>query len=750
MLNKSNTRNFGDLGQITSGMTITPSADGFSSIIKIRGVGNNAFAPAIRPAVGIFLDDIPLGSTEAAYSNMADIIRVEILKGPQSTLFGKEVSAGAISLYTKRPDTQATDAYVEGNFGNLGLQEYRVGGNLPLGDNFALRASVYNNQRDANIKNIATKNEGLPGTQDASGGPATDGGEIDATGYRVKLLWDVSETFSAMLGYEDHDIQVEGTNSVGAEYGDLQYSWEQNIAGVTDPADSQLFILDPFDRKTSAVAPVNRQTDTEILSLHMEWEINDQWSMTSITGDQSYFLNNVGADNSSFINAEGKAVDSSFTLTSSPYKLTNTIQNQGTDSFTQELRFTYEGDNWSSIIGGFYAETDLTSIVHINFLQAIFGTDPVYAPTLSHITDDTTEWALFTHNIWTMREGLDLTFGLRYSDVEKEATKAQLVGVGDFAEFAFPGVPVTPWADDLPVQKDSWDEITGTIKLTWWLNDEMSIYGGWDRGFKAGGHNVCKGQDEDPDCPEPFKSEIADNFEVGLKGRFLDNTLVWNISGFYQTYEDYQVEIQDDEGIGNSILNAAAVEIKGFETDFQWLTGEHLLIDGNLAYVDARWEDYTNAGCIRPQYQRVACTTVLPNGKYAQDLSGERLNFTSPWTGNVNATWSSEFDNGLNWYIRGELAYRDDVFFFPDLDPAATADAYTVFNASLGLSSESGNWDIILWGKNLAEEDYLSAANRARDATLSLLSAVAYEGYRVTPGPQRTYGLTLKYRFGDF
>ena len=247
MLSKSNTRNFGDLGQITSGMTITPSPDGFSSIIKIRGVGNNAFAPAIRPAVGIFLDDIPLGSPEAAYSNMADIIRVEVLKGPQSTLFGKEVSAGAISLYTKRPDTQTTDAYVEGNFGNLGLQEFRVGGNLPLGDNFALRASIYNNQRDANVKNIATKNDGAPGTQDASGGPATDGGKVDATGYRVKLLWDVSERFSATLGYEDHDIAVEGTNSVAAEYGDFQHTWEQNIAGVTDPADSQLFILDPYD-----------------------------------------------------------------------------------------------------------------------------------------------------------------------------------------------------------------------------------------------------------------------------------------------------------------------------------------------------------------------------------------------------------------------------------------------------------------------------------------------------------------------
>ncbi len=752
MLDKTNTRNFGDLGNIASGLTITPSADGFSSIIKIRGVGNNAFAPSIRPAVGIFLDDIPLGSTEAAYNNMADIIRVEVLKGPQSTLFGKEVSAGAISLYTKRPDTQSMDGYIEGNFGNLGLQEYRLGGNVPIGDTLGLRVSGYSNKRNATTKNIATKNEALPGEQDASGGRATDGGKLDAFGYRTRLLWEATDTFSATLGYEKHEVDVEGTNSVAAEYGDLFYSWEQNIVGITDPAKSQLIILDPFDRKTSAVAPTDRSTTTKILSLHMDWEINDQWTMTSITADQSYQLDNVGADNSGFVNAEGKKVDSSFTLTSAPYKLTNTIQDQGTDSFTQELRFTYEGDSWSSIVGGFYAETDLASIVHINFLQAIFGDLAVYAPTLSNIEDDTTEWALFTHNIWTIREGLDLTFGLRYSDVEKEAVKGQLVGVGDFAEFGHPLVPTTPWADNIPVQNDSWDEYTGTVKITWWLNDEMSVYGGWDRGFKAGGHNVCKGVGEDPNCPEPFKSEVADNFEVGIKGRFLENTLVWNAAVFYQTYEDYQVEIQDDEGVGNSVLNAAAVEIQGFETDFQWLATDNFLIDGNLAYVDGRWDDYKNAGCIRAQYQREKCTTVLPNGNFAQDLSGKRLNYTSPWTGNLFATWSDEFSNGMNWYLRGEVAYRDDILFFPDLDPAATEDAYTVLNASMGLSSEAGNWDVILWIKNLADEEYITAANRARDSNgLPQFTGIdPVEGYRVTPGPERTYGLTLKYRFGDF
>ena len=138
-----------------------------------------------------------LSSTEAAYTNMTDIIRIEVLKGPQSTLFGKEVSAGAISLYTKQPDTQSMDGYVEGNFGNNDLQEFRLGGNVPLGDSFALRASVYSNTQDPVTKNLATQNDGLPGTQDASGGPAADGVDIDASGFRLRALWEATDNFSA-------------------------------------------------------------------------------------------------------------------------------------------------------------------------------------------------------------------------------------------------------------------------------------------------------------------------------------------------------------------------------------------------------------------------------------------------------------------------------------------------------------------------------------------------------------------------
>ena len=733
MLNLTNTRDFSDLNNITSGITITGGADGFGKVIRIRGVGTNSFVPAIRPAVGIFLNEVPLGAAESAYNNMADIERIEILKGPQATLFGKEVSSGAISLFTKRPDTEVMDGYIEGNFGNFDRQEYRLGGNLPLSDQFAIRASAYHNERDGLIENIVTGN---------------DDGANEADGYRARLLWEASPSFNAILSYEQHDITVEGSSSVAQQYGDLYQTWEEKVLEL-DPKDTQLNILDPYDRKTAHSASTNRDTETKILSLNMEWELNDEWSMTSITSDQEYTAIVLGQDGSGFVNSAGQNVPATADTSVGPYKINDFYQNASTDTFTQELRFTYESGKWSSIVGAFYAETDIISYVPFTSLLGALGPDQQFkAAGVSDLTEDVSEWAVFTHNIYSIREGLDLTFGVRYSDVEKESVKGQLTGWGPLADLNTPPVPTTPWGDAIPTQKDSWDEITGTIKLTYWVNDELSVYGGWDRGFKAGGHNVCKGTELLPDCPDPFESETADNFEVGFKGRFLENTLVWNSAAFYQTYDDYQVDIQDDEGIGNSVRNAAKVVIQGVETDFQWLASDKFLVDGNISYVDARWDEYEDAGCLRPQFQAVTCSNNAA-GQPVQDLSGERLNYTSPLTANLNATWSDQFSNGMSWYVRGEYAFKDDRFFFPDLDPEVTDGSYYLLNASVGLSGEAGNWDIILWGKNLSNEDYLIGASRNRDAGNPNFGTTSIEGYRVSTGDEATYGITLKYRFGQ-
>lgn len=729
MLERTNTTNFTDLGKITPGVTITGGQDGFGNIVRIRGVGNNSFAPAIRPAVGIFIDDVPLAQMDSAFNNLADIERIEILKGPQSTLFGKEVSSGAIVLTTRRPDTAGVDGYVEGNFGNLGLQEYRVGGNIPLGDMFAVRASLYHNERDAIFDNIVTGGEE---------------GEYEKDGGRIRVLFEPNSSFNAILTYEYHESEVIGATAVAQEYGDLYQTLDAiiNAGGPT-----QLNILNPYGGKTDHSNPPVRDNETEFLYLNMEWALNDEWTLTSVTSNQDWESNVKGQTPPDPARPDILTADTTY----GPFYLNDFITQPAAESFTQELRFSYESDDWSSIIGVFYADTDIPN--YTPFAQTI-GVFPlpsgpliIKAAGLSDIRENNEEFAIFTHNIYTIRDGLEATFGLRYSDVEKTSTKGQLTGVGPIAELNSPFVPVTPWADDIPTRTDSWDEVTGTLKLNYYVTDDIAVYGGWDRGFKAGGHDVCKDAGGEPLCQD-FDSEIADNFEVGFKGRF-GGSLIWNGAVFYQMFDDYQVEVQDEEGIGNTILNAASAEITGFETEFQWLATEQLLVDGNISYVDAAWDDFSDAECLRAQYQREFCDPVTGT----QDLSGEDLNYNSPWTANLNATWSDNFGNGMGWWVRGEVAYKDEVYFFPDLDPDLVGEDYTLVNASIGIRAADDSWEIMLWGKNIFDEEYLQEGSRNRDNGSDSFAAATggplpSEGYRVTAGDQATYGVSLKYRFG--
>ena len=721
MLEQTNTTNFTDLSKITSGVNINGGQDGFGAIIRIRGVGNNSFAPAIRPSVGIFIDDVPLVSIESAFNNLADIERIEILKGPQSTLFGKEVSSGAIVMTTRRPDTVGISGYVEGNFGNLGLQEYRIGGNLPLGDMFAVRGSYYHNERDGYVDNIVTGGEE---------------GEYEKDGGRLRMLFEPNSDFNATLTYEYHESDVIGATATAQEYGDLY----QTLDASLNPGNSQLIVLDPFDGKTDHSNPPERNAETEFVYLNIEWALNDEWTLTSVTSQQDWDFIGEGQ----FDTPEGfLTADTSY----GPYYLSDFINVYETESFTQELRFTYDSDNWSSIIGGFYADSEIVS--YTPFSQALglvplpTGSLIIRSSGLSDLEETNEEIAIFNHNIWSVNEDLELTFGVRWAEVEKDDVKGQLNGVGPLAELNSPFVPVTPWADDIPRQKDSWDELTGSLKANYYLTPDLSVYAGWDRGFKAGGHDVCKDDGGEPFCPEPFDSEVADNFEVGFKSRF-GGSLIWNGAVFYQQFDDYQVEKQDEEGIGNTIVNAASAEIWGVETDFQWLATENLIVDGNLAYIDATWDDFDDAECLRPQYQRAVCDPITRT----QDLSGEDLNYNSPWTANLNATWNSTLGNGMNWWLRGEVAYKDELYFFPDLDPDLVAEDYTLINAMIGLSASDESWEIMIWGKNIFDEEYLQTGSRNRDAGITAFGGPPpYEGYRVTPGDQATYGITLKYRF---
>lgn len=700
-LDRTNTSDFTDLGKITSGIAINTNSAGTFPTIRIRGVGSNRFTPAISSSVTVFMNDIPLTSPEAAFNNLADVQRIEVLKGPQSTLFGKSVSSGAFSIYTNPPQTESMEGFVEANVGENNLQEYRGALNLPLTESLAVRGVAYTTEKDGELKNLYTGKEE----------------NTDAQGVRLDLLAELGDDFSAILGYEKHDKTAKDLAQDLSDYGILT---EQVAAaeGISLPPE------DPHDDKTYLLLPTNTDVDTEIWSLRANWDLANKLSLSSVTSYQEW------------------SADSDVSSSSTPLNGLLNTNFVGTETFTQELRFSYSGERLSSVFGVFYAETDrevFVSVANGAFYNPFLGGLVYMAIEIPQ--DETIEdLAFFSHNIVSLTESLDLTVGVRYQETEKDAVMGQRFGLGQFAHLHAPIFGVNTF--DNPRQTDSWDAVTGTLKLTYHLDSHITLYGGYDRGFKAGGFNSAKPVSPVSNLDQfllnaPFDEQTADNVEIGVKSELFDRRLRLNASVYVQRYNDFQVDVPDELGPGSVIVNAAEVVSQGVEADFIWLASEAWMIDGSVSYVDASWDKFDNAPCNAQQLQglQTGCVDGI------QDLSGERFHGNSEWTANLNATWTKNFANGLQWFVRGEVAYKGDMIGLVDHDQRALEDAYTLFNASAGVTAEA--WELTLWGKNLGDKDYTTLYDLARDGNI----AAGTTGVTHTPAQGRTLGLKLKYHF---
>jgi iron complex outermembrane receptor protein len=264
------------------------------------------------------------------------------------------------------------------------------------------------------------------------------------------------------------------------------------------------------------------------------------------------------------------------------------------------------------------------------------------------------------------------------------------------------------------------------------VSDEVTWYAGVDRGFRLGGINNL-GQPN-------YDNEIALNYEVGVKGLFLDNTLRVNASIFHTKYDGYQVVSYNSDAF-TFITQNADVTGEGVEVETLWAPIRELELGLNIAYNDTEYDKYLGATC--DNYQ--IATGLCPNDPVpgSQDLSGRRLSAAPEWSGNATAQYTNDLGStAMDWFVRGEYAYRDWTYSHPvgeNGDPLQRIDGYGLFNASVGLRSEEG-WNATLWVKNLTDKDYLTNISRQ-----PVGSTPDWVTARV--GMERSYGLTLSYDF---
>lgn len=779
LLKDTGVKDIKDLTILTPGLLVTSSTSESSTTARIRGIGTVGDNVGLESSVGIVIDGVYRPRNGVGFGDLGELERIEVLKGPQGTLFGKNTSAGVINVVSKKPSFDF-GSDVELTAGNYGAMEGAASVTGPLAETLAGRLYVAARERDG----FLDVNRG-PGPRQED----TDGDQKFYT-LRGQLLLKPSDALDIRLvgDFTDRDENCCAAPQVvvspsAAVVGALNATVPGSIA---NPAD-------PFARR----AFLNRSTEQAIedsgVSMEINWELEGLRgaTLTSITAWRNWEI------------VSGQ--DSDFTTADLLYRDPNGDFGNEFRQASEELRLAGESDRFSWLFGAFYATEDLDSrnpVIYGTQFQPYFSRLFGNPATITLFTgnpnaysglgqrdvyeQESSAWALFTNNSWRVTQALELTLGLRYTDESKDldsryanadggvgcqALRNNRVAITNTinATVNHPdpaiaaalrqqalqtvyGIGCATFADpifnNLATRQQSVDEgeWSGTAKIAYRFSDEVMTYVSYARGYKAGGYNLDRERTGNAalspgfpggiaaDTNTGFDSELVDSYELGAKTSLAGNSLLLNATVFYQDYENFQ--LNTFTGIQFVVTSLPQVVSQGVDLDMVWFTPlEQLSFQGGVTYAETQIEDFGTAiGFFRPE------------------RDNDRLSFAPKWSASLAAT--VEQPVGASYLLRGNLGakYNSQYNTGSNLDPRKGQDAYTLLNARLGFGAQDERWMLELWAQNLTDEEYVQVAI---DAVLQGASTNPPVGLPQVPsstiaaflGAPRTYGITARFKF---
>ena len=679
--------NAGDLAILTPALNINVNTNPFAARMIIRGVGTAQTDPALEPSVGLFIDGVYLGRTGLGMSDLTDIERIEVLQGPQGTLYGKNTNAGAISVITKKPNFEESEGYVEASVGNYSMSKLTASASGPLTQNLAYRLSGNINQRDGYYDNSA----------------GVDFNDADDWNIQGKLQWEATESLSILLS----GSRVErDTTCCGADAVQTESVNNELVAQGLSP-DSN----DPYDYNVQSNADNRFAMESDLLSMTIDYDAG--WgAIKSITAwnDYSYRVDQ---------DPDRSELD---ILTLSNDKFSG-------DSFSQELRFTASPtDNVDYMLGAFYLEQNTKrggdepfvfigdDIITIGSQQDLpfplpfnFLVQPGDSLTVD-MNQDAETIAFFGQGTWHIGDQWHITGGLRWSDEEKKsdlfsqtystAFSNQVLGASFLDSVSTP--------IDATLERSS-DNVDWMLSAVLDISDDSMVYASAGTGTKSGGFQTVNGTADDRE----FDDEDTTTYELGIKSTLLDARLRINAAAFYSEIENFQAQRQLETGLGTYVSNEAKVETSGVDFQVEAAPMPNLVLSAGLLYMH--------------KYQ-------ITDGPE----KGADLPFTAEFSGTVAATLVFPLgDGGIYW--RTDYSYMDD-----HTTNVASAtqlrdedyDNRNLINSKVGWRNDS--WNVSVWGKNLSDDKY------AMQTVLPFLVS-GMEAYFLAP--PRTFGATVRYTF---
>ena len=699
----SGTRNLKQLEQYTPSLKITPVTDSRSTSIRIRGIGSVGTNAGIDPSVGVFIDGVYQGRAGMSISDFMDIQRVEVLRGPQGSLYGKNTAAGALNIISKAPSEQFELA-LEGVYGNYDALEFRGMVNLPLGDSgHATRLAGYKVERDGFDDNLVT---------------GDDINDSDRWGARSRTLFTMDDWGDLMLSL---DYSKEDSNCCAADI--IDWGGEVSSLGIPFIDFSEAYGLplppaDGLDRKVLANRPYSNKVEVGGVAVEYNVDVLGDHGLTWLNSWRSY-------DNDSTFDGDFSQFDS--VVADAQVEM---------DQYSSELRFTSEeGDSWDYQVGlyAFYSKMDTDGQTGmLPDAGALFANGLIFpegSVNFDSNTHETTSFAAFGQANWNFTEKWRLTLGGRVTSEEKERDGSQM----SRPRPAFPlDAPPIAGPDFSVSETRSQTNFSPSVSLTYFATEDLMVYASFSQGFKSGGFNQLRTA---VGVPGEFDDERSSNYELGWKGTFLDRRVQLNGTIFYVDYDDFQA--QGFDGTNITVRNAGSLESKGLELDALYVVNANLTAGLAVGYNDAEYQDFKTGECTVQQLFDITGGNPLIPPNCVQDLSGEALDNAPKWTFSTYAQYENLVPGTqMSWIARVEYNYTDDYYMAQDLDERLQNDSVDMVNARLSLITNDQRWEVTAWGRNLLDEEYYVTA----------FDVPTMSGYAGIVAPPLTYGLTVNYR----
>ncbi|HWQ88105.1 TonB-dependent receptor [Brevundimonas sp.] len=631
------------LQQQTPNATVQVARGSNSTLISfIRGVGQQDPLWGFEPGVGLYVDDVYVARPQGAVLDIFDIQRIEVLRGPQGSLYGRNTIGGAIKYVTARLSDEP-ELTLKGAYGSYNQIDLLASGSIPLSDTFRIGGAIASYDRDGYGTNLNT---------------GADVYDKDVLAGRLSLEWEPRQDMMVRLAYD----RVEDNSN--PRHG------HREVAGVGPGAGVPASVYDTY----AGIGDSN-SVENQGLALTVQMDVNDHWTFKSISayrdGDTDTVID--------FDNTPAPTLDIPAVYSD--------------DQFTQEFQFLFDYDRIQGVAGVFYLDGTASGA-----FDTIAGNLGIVIGTQGSV--ETQSYAAFTDINFDITDRLHLGLGARYTQDEKtgQVFRANYLGATRSPLLGGTARPTLGAARTNYTRSRSFDQFTPKVSLSYDFSDEITGYASFSQGFKSGGFDMRGDATSTPQTVDGYDPETVDSFELGLKGSMFDRRLFFSSAVFHNEYQDQQVTTQVPivvggvtTGIASFVDNVGSSTFTGAEFEAQLVVSDSLTANLALGYLDSQFDEFLRYNLATASFEDISSQVVLQNAP--------------KYTGYFGVTWRGEMDGG-ELTVTPSVSYRDDYSQFEFPNPILDQDAYALVDLSVVWTDPTDRFTVGVYGKNLNNKEY--------------------------------------------